>query len=109
MGLPRFGPNQSDNVGRLVPVWSFAMGHKGLNSTPLVADGIMYLAAPQNQIFALDAATGEVLWTYTRNIPTGRTARPTAGLAVGYGRVFFGTVDNHMVTMAGATGLKIRA
>ncbi len=96
-----------DTVSQLAPVWSFATGHKGLNSTPLVADGVMYLAAPQNQIFALDAATGEMLWTYTREIPEGRVARPTAGLAVGFGLVFFGTVDNHMVALDADSGREV--
>jgi len=96
-----------DNVKTLVPAWSFATGQKGINSTPLVADGVMYLAAPQNQIFALDAATGEMLWTYVREIPSGRTARPTAGLAVGLGLVFFGTVDNHMVALDAANGREV--
>jgi alcohol dehydrogenase (cytochrome c) len=101
------GQIKRENVKDLAPVWSFATGHKGLNSTPLVADGIMYLAAPENQIFALEAATGEMLWTYVRDVPQGRTARPTAGLAVGFGLVFFGTVDNHMVAVDAESGQEV--
>jgi alcohol dehydrogenase (cytochrome c) len=45
-------------VSRLAPVWSFSTGEKGLTATPLVIDGVMYVLAPRNQLFALDAATG---------------------------------------------------
>ena len=36
----------------------------GLQSTPLVADGVMYLVGANNRIFALDAATGRRVWSY---------------------------------------------
>lgn len=94
-------------VKSLVPVWSFATGEKGMSATPLVVDGVMYIAAPRNRIFALDGATGRQLWTYEREFPEGRVARTTFGMAAGYGMIFFGTVDNHLVALDAATGREV--
>src|SRR6202051_1911012 len=52
---------RADNVKNLVPVWAFQTGkvEGGLNATPLVVDGIMYLIASENRVFALNAETGQ--------------------------------------------------
>ena len=53
------------NVKNLQPAWVFNTGRDegGLNATPLVVDGVMYLVGPFNRVFAIDAATGRTLWT----------------------------------------------
>ena len=44
------------NVARLQPVWSFATGQtSGHEATPLVNNGVMFVATPGNQVLALDA------------------------------------------------------
>ncbi|HQR36456.1 MAG TPA: hypothetical protein PLK30_27270, partial [Blastocatellia bacterium] len=75
------------NVKNLAPVWMFPTGEVrgGLNATPIVMDGVMYLMGPMNRVFAINATTGELLWKYlykltTRNIPYQVGAR---GLAIG--------------------------
>src|SRR4026209_80165 len=62
---------RADNVRNLVPVWVFQTGkvEGGLNATPIVVDGIMYLIASENRVFALNAETGERLWTYNLQSP----------------------------------------
>ena len=37
---------------------------RGLQSMPLVADGMLYYSGSYSQVFALDGATGEVIWSY---------------------------------------------
>ncbi len=99
------------NVGQLAPVWIFPTGELrgGLNATPLVADGVMYLMGPMNRVFALDAATGRIIWRYHYKLP--EISIPyqagSRGLAIGYGRVYFGTVDNHVVALDAKTGHEI--
>src|SRR6185295_9532833 len=45
------------NINRLAPAWMFAVpGAGGLQGTPVVADGIMYVTAP-NECYALDAGS----------------------------------------------------
>src|ERR1700709_2621993 len=60
------------NVKNLSVAWAFQTGEKGLGATPLVIDGTMYFAAPSNKLFALNAATGQQLWTYSRPAPQGQ-------------------------------------
>ena len=58
------------NVKDLVLKWIFPMPHFGLESTPIVVDGIMYVSG-NNQAYALNALTGAQIWKYSRP--------PTAG------------------------------
>src|SRR4029453_10023798 len=58
------------NVKDLVPVWSFSTGvTEGHQAPPIVNNGVMFVSTPQNQVFALDAKTGELLWRYKRELP----------------------------------------
>lgn len=99
------------NVGQLTPAWMFPTGELrgGLNATPLVADGVMYLMGPMNRVFALDAVKGTILWRYHYKLP--EISIPyqagSRGLAIGHGRVYFGTVDNHVVALDAKTGREI--
>lgn len=57
------------NVNQLRMVWvrPLEAGHQ--EGTPLVHDGIMYFPGPSDRITAIDAASGDVLWTHTRELP----------------------------------------
>jgi alcohol dehydrogenase (cytochrome c) len=98
-----------DNVKHLSVAWAFSVGEKGLGATPLVVDGTMYLVAGSNKIFALDAATGRQLWTYSRAAPQGQLGGlgGATGLALGFGLVFEGTLDNHIVAIDAKTGRQV--
>ena len=52
------------NVKNLAPAWIFQTGDysEGLQATPIVVDGVMYLITPRANVFALDAGTGRVIW-----------------------------------------------
>ena len=64
-----------DNVSDLKVIWAYQMqpssyGGAGLvETTPLVADGIMYLTEPPSTVTALDARTGKRLWTWSPEMP----------------------------------------
>ena len=77
--------NQIDrgNVGDLRMVWSWAMEPGSQQTTPLVHEGVMYLASPGNIVQALDAATGDLLWEHRREFPTARgRGRPNRNIAI---------------------------
>ena len=99
------------NVRRLAPVWAFQTGdyENGLQATPIVIDGVLYLSTSNNWVFALDGATGRVLWEYrfplSKSIPG--YGKQNRGVAVGQGRVFMGTADNHVVALDQRTGEEI--
>ena len=100
------------NVKRLTPVWAFESGldDGGMQSAPLVVDGVMYVSTAQNHVFALDAVTGEQIWRYQHELPD---ELPTVygnwnrGVAIAYGLVYLGTLDNHVVAIEAETGREV--
>ena len=65
--------NQVDrrNVDRLEVAWTFLTGESNQRFNPIVVDGVMYVLAHGNSLVALDAATGEALWTRLHEGPVG--------------------------------------
>ena len=58
------------NVANLALVWSFATGQvEGHQAPPIVNNGVMFVATPGNQLLALNAKTGDLLWRYKRPLP----------------------------------------
>src|SRR5258708_3279504 len=67
------------NVKRLVMAWSFDTQEEGgLQTSPIIVDGVLYGVTPTQKIFALDAATGKLLWKFDSGI---RGTQPDRGLA----------------------------
>jgi len=100
------------NVSQLTPVWAFqtGMNEGGLQSTPIVIDGVMYLSSSGNRVFGIDAATGRELWHYFYQNPKeiGVIYSPwNRGVAVDQGRVFMGTLDNHVVALDAKSGREL--
>ena len=59
-----------ENAGRLQLVWSFATGQvEGHQAPPIVNNGVMFVATPGNQVIAIEAKTGTLLWRYKRPLP----------------------------------------
>jgi alcohol dehydrogenase (cytochrome c) len=96
------------NVGQLRLAWSWAMHPGNQQTTPLVHDGVMYLANPGNIIQALNAATGELLWEYRRAFPRETQAlnatRPLRGLSIYDDKIFVNTADAHLVALNARSG-----
>src|SRR5438093_4289021 len=61
----------TNNVKSLAPAWIFQTGDyaENLHSTPIVVNGVMYLISARAQVFALEAATGHVIWQYRYPAP----------------------------------------
>ena len=102
------------NVDRLVPVWAFPTGLSrpplttGLQAPPLVVDGVLFIEGMQNNVYAVDAATGQWIWTYTYEFPSKISEnRGARGIAYGDGKVYMGTQDNHIVAIDGKTGKEV--
>ncbi len=95
------------NVDELRLAWVWAMADGTNEPTPIVKDGIMFLANPGNLIQALDAATGTLLWEYRRDFP--EDMRPGGfdqlkNLALYEDKVFLSTKDAHLVALDARTG-----
>ena len=115
-GEQRFSPLagvDTDNVDELGLAWSFELPtRRGQEATPIVVDGVMYVTGSWSMVFALDARTGEKLWSHDPRVPraTGRNACCDAvnrGVAVWEGKVFFGTLDGRLVALDAVTGEKL--
>ena len=95
------------NVARLVPAWTFGTGvAEGHQSPPMVNNGIMFVSTPQNQVIALDARNGDVLWQYKKALPEDLLQlHPTnRGVALYEDKVYLATVDAHLVALDARTG-----
>ncbi len=109
----RFSPLASvtsGNVGELGLAWYFDVPtRRGMEATPIVVDGRMYVTGSWSIVYALDAATGALLWRYDPEVP-----KPWAqyaccdvvnrGVAVWGNSVFVGTLDGHLVSLDADTG-----
>ena len=98
---------RGENVADLELAWVWAMADGTSQPTPLVLDGIMFLANPGNIIQALDAATGDLLWEYRRQFPD--HIRPGGfnqmrNLALYQDKVFLSTKDASVVALDARTG-----
>ena len=99
----------TSNVSKLQVAWAFQTGdyEQGLQSTPIVIDGVMYLSTSRSQVFALNAATGSVIWNYKYPLPRGRVNAQNRGVAVADGKVFVGTYDDYLVAIDQKTGHEV--
>jgi alcohol dehydrogenase (cytochrome c) len=93
------------NVKNLQLKWSWAMNDSGANqTTPLVHNGVIYLASPSNIVQALDGKTGDLIWE-TR---VGPYQAPGYGgirsIAIAEDRIFLPTSDAHMVALDARNG-----
>src|SRR5579863_8150111 len=62
----------SANVQKLRPVWVFSTGETKVHeAAPLINNGVMFVSTPNNQVLAIDARTGNLLWRYRKIRPSG--------------------------------------
>ncbi len=99
------------NVQRLHPAWVFATGgeNRGLEATPLISDGVMYLSADESRVFAIDARTGAKKWSYDPKNPDEAErvyccGAINRGVALWGDLVFVGTMDARLVALHKETG-----
>jgi alcohol dehydrogenase (cytochrome c) len=103
------------NVKDLAVAWVHQPGVvvQGLESTPVVLDGVLYYIGSGNRVFALDGATGKEIWHYYPKLdPIVNTLffQPyNRGVALGHGKVFFGSLDGRVIALDMKTGKEVWA
>jgi quinohemoprotein ethanol dehydrogenase len=101
---------ESRNVSRLGLTWYYDLDtHRGQEATPLVVDGVMYVTSAWSKVYALNAATGNLLWSYDPKVPGEWGVNACCdvvnrGVAVWNGKVIFGTLDGRLIALDAATG-----
>lgn len=98
------------NVERLGLAWAAELGtNRGVEATPIVADGVLYLSSAWSVVHAFDAATGRPLWRYDPKVPRERARLFCCGVVnrgVAHHRkvIYFGTLDGRLVALDAPTG-----
>ena len=108
VGEQRYSPLDQinrDNVDQLGLAWSFNMyTRRGVEATPLMVDGTLYVSGSWSMVYALDARTGELKWFYDPQVERAFLAKGCCdavnrGVAYKDGRVFVGTYDGRLVAL----------
>jgi len=101
----------ADNIKKLQIAWMHQPGRstRGLQSMPLVYDGVLYYSGSYSRLYALDGATGKVLWSYIPKLNEDLIATQThtpynRGIGLGQGHVYVGTVDGRLIAVDMKTG-----
>jgi len=107
----------ASNVKQLKGAWMTRLkgsglgGKYSLEATPLVKDGIMYMITGNDDVFALDAKTGQIVWKHWsgigQQISTVCCGWLNRGLAMGEGMLFLGQLDANVVALDIKTGKEV--
>jgi len=99
-----------ENVGELRMVWTRDLAARTGEITPLAYGGVLYVPQAEDVIQAIDAATGDLIWEYRRDLPedlygfVGGNARNNRNIAI-YDRLIINTSDdNNVFALDAATG-----
>ena len=112
----RFSPLEQinrDSVSKLGLAWKTPTGNtRGMEATPIVADGVMYVSTAWSRVVALDARTGRELWRYDPKVPgaKGRDACcdvVNRGVALWQDKVFIGALDGRLIALARDSGKEV--
>jgi quinohemoprotein ethanol dehydrogenase len=99
-----------DNINDLGLAWSLNLGTKrGIEATPIVVDGIMFISGPWSIVYAIDARNGKLIWTFDPKVPkeTGERACcdvVNRGVAIYKGNVYVGTLDGRLISIKASNG-----
>ena len=97
------------NVSSLRPAWMYQLKRPGVFETsPIVADGVMYITEPPSTVTALDVHTGRALWTWTPQIPDNviviGSPPVNRGVAILDDTVFAGSIAGHLAALDAKSG-----
>jgi PQQ-dependent dehydrogenase (methanol/ethanol family) len=97
------------NASHLQLQWNYTIPFNGLETTPVVVDGVMYVTG-NNQVYALSGRTGREIWRYERAKSVGATISSDAAIGVNRGvatlgdRIFYLTDNAHLLALDRLTG-----
>jgi len=101
----------ADNVSQLGLAWYANLSERGQwQSTPVVADGRIYVTTPWSKVYAFDAQSGKQLWKYDPKVPRELAAtslccnNSNRGVAYWKGKVILGTLDGRLVAIDAKKG-----
>jgi alcohol dehydrogenase (cytochrome c) len=96
-----------NNVSQMRMMWTRAMGTGNQESTPLVYNGVMYIPNARDQILAMDARTGDLLWEFFRQYPQGVNGGTNRNMAIWGTTLIDAGSDNQMYAVDARTGQQV--
>ncbi|MFN3609303.1 MAG: PQQ-dependent dehydrogenase, methanol/ethanol family [Hyphomonas sp.] len=99
-----------ENVGELGVAWTYDLAtNRGVESTPIVVDGVMYVTSAWSVVYALDAKTGAEKWVYDPGVDRAVGVKACCdvvnrGVAVYDGKVYVGVIDGRLEALNAETG-----
>lgn len=112
----RFSPLaqiNEENIGRLKPAWVLDLpSRRGLEATPLVIDGRMYVTGTWSRVYAIDAAGGRLLWSYDPQVPPQKGIDACCdvvnrGVAAWQDKIYVGALDGRLIALDAMTGEEV--
>ena len=103
----------AETLSRLAPAWYFEFDtYRGQEATPLVVDGVLYTTSAWSKAYALNAATGELLWSYDPKVPGAAGAKAccdvnSRGPALYEDKLIIATLDGQLIALDRETGAEI--
>lgn len=100
------------NVNNLGVLWSYDLGtSRGIEATPIVHNGVMYVTSTWNIVHALDAKTGNKLWSFNPVVDKTQASKACCdvvnrGVALWGNSVFTATIDGRLISLDAKTGEK---
>ena len=96
------------DVDQMKVAWTFKLpGSDPVETAPIVWDGMVYVTSGRDDVFALDARSGEVKWQYGPNVEQQVGFPRNRGVAVYDGMVFIGMINGHLAALDAKTGKEI--
>ena len=92
------------NVEDLQLAWSWSLPAGENMMTPIVHDGVMFTYSYGDVLQAMDAATGELLWSFQRQLEGGKSPGMKKGAAIYDDKIVFATSDIHLIALEAKTG-----
>ena len=99
-----------DNVDQLGVAWTYDLAtNRGVEATPIVVDGVMYVTSAWSIVYALDAKTGAELWEHDPDVDRSVGVNACCdvvnrGVAVWDGKVYVGVIDGRLQALDAKTG-----
>ena len=109
VGEQRYSPLRQINTGnvdKLGLAWYFNMyTRRGIEATPLMVDGTLYVSGSWSMVYALDAKTGQLRWFYNPEVDRSFLAKGCCdavnrGVAYADGKIFVGAYDGRLIALS---------
>jgi quinohemoprotein ethanol dehydrogenase len=112
----RFSPLEkidATTVKDLGLAWYFELGdNRGQEATPLIIDGMIYITGNWSRVYALDARSGDLKWSFDPEVPKDEGVKACCdvvnrGVAAWGDKLFVGTIDGRLIALDRATGKQV--